>query len=282
MPLVVFWAFSFVSRPKRVFYCHFPDLLLTKRETLLKSLYRFFVDNSERVSISFADRVYVNSEFTKSIVYKTFPTLRDIGVHVLYPSLSIEALDVDTSRISFDEADFSGYEHIFLSINRFEVKKNIQLAIEAFSERIFIIKYSPKNTFSADILREQLPAEKFDKCALVLAGGYDPINNENVEHFKELANLAESYELTENIIFLKSPGTFVYKKYKICLMFLDDSQKARLLECCGMVVYTPRNEHFGIVPLEAMYKARCVLAVNAGKQTKAAFYSDNGQKALAI
>lgn len=35
-----------------------------------------------------------------------------------------------------------------------------------------------------------------------------------------------------------------------------------------MLVYTPRFEHFGIVPLEAMYLERCVLAVNSGGPTE--------------
>jgi alpha-1,3/alpha-1,6-mannosyltransferase len=45
---------------------------------------------------------------------------------------------------------------------------------------------------------------------------------------------------------------------------LDDDKKVALIKACQMLIYTPRFEHFGIVPLEAMYLERCVLAVNAG------------------
>ncbi len=43
-----------------------------------------------------------------------------------------------------------------------------------------------------------------------------------------------------------------------------DAQRTSLLAACVAVVYTPQNEHFGIVPLEAMAAGRPVLAVNSG------------------
>lgn len=43
-----------------------------------------------------------------------------------------------------------------------------------------------------------------------------------------------------------------------------DPQRTSLLAACLAVVYTPENEHFGIVPLEAMAAARPVLACNSG------------------
>jgi alpha-1,3/alpha-1,6-mannosyltransferase len=43
-----------------------------------------------------------------------------------------------------------------------------------------------------------------------------------------------------------------------------DEQKAYLLRRAAAVVYTPSNEHFGIVPLECMAAFRPVLAVASG------------------
>lgn len=43
-----------------------------------------------------------------------------------------------------------------------------------------------------------------------------------------------------------------------------DAQRAALLAACIGVVYTPQNEHFGIVPLEAMASSRPVIACNSG------------------
>lgn len=84
---------------------------------------------------------------------------------------------------------------------------------------------------------------------LVIAGGYDEALPENVEHFEELQQLAEELHVADRITFLRSPS---------------DAQKQLLLyHCCG-VLYTPQNEHFGIVPLEAMYMRRPVIATNTG------------------
>lgn len=47
-----------------LFYCHFPDLLLTQRKTSLKSLYRLPIDWVEEFTTGKADKVVVNSNFT--------------------------------------------------------------------------------------------------------------------------------------------------------------------------------------------------------------------------
>ena len=44
----------------------------------------------------------------------------------------------------------------------------------------------------------------------------------------------------------------------------SDEQKRSLLRACAAVVYTPPNEHFGIVPLECMAAARPVVACSSG------------------
>ena len=41
-------------------------------------------------------------------------------------------------------------------------------------------------------------------------------------------------------------------------------ERVEILERCLCLVYTPRNEHFGIVPIEAMYCQRPVIAVASG------------------
>ena len=72
-----------------------------------------------------------------------------------------------------------------------------------------------------------------------MAGGYDPRVTENIEHLKELEALRTELHLgPEEVVFLKSP---------------PDSEKTRLLHTSHVLLYTPSGEHFGIVPLEAMY-----------------------------
>ena len=61
--------------------------------------------------------------------------------------------------------------------------------------------------------------------------------------------ITEFPNLDGNIIFYKS---------------FSNSHKLSLLDACTAVVYTPKNEHFGIVPLEAMYMNRPVIAHKSG------------------
>lgn len=46
--------------------------------------------------------------------------------------------------------------------------------------------------------------------------------------------------------------------------FLEDYLKLWLYEHSFLIIYTPLNEHFGIVPIESMYLMRPVLATNSG------------------
>ena len=49
---------------KILFYCHFPDMLLTKRESFLKRIYRGPIDWLEEKTTAMADCILVNSKFT--------------------------------------------------------------------------------------------------------------------------------------------------------------------------------------------------------------------------
>ncbi|KAK6039655.1 hypothetical protein COOONC_22840 [Cooperia oncophora] len=66
-----------LTRSRLVFYCHFPDMLLTTRESFLKSVYRYFLDSIEEFSTGLADVICVNSLFTASVVKKTFKSLQN-------------------------------------------------------------------------------------------------------------------------------------------------------------------------------------------------------------
>lgn len=98
-------------------------------------------------------------------------------------------------------------------------------------------------------LKEKILPADWKGTHLVMAGGYDERVTENKEHYLELRCRAEELHLTDNITFLRS---------------FTDAQKLTLLDACTCLLYTPSNEHFGIVPIEAMYMSRPVIAVNSG------------------
>lgn len=150
-----------LANNKVLFYCHFPDQLLAIRTNWIKSLYRIPFDLLEQFTMYCSDEVVVNSNFTKSMYKKTFKYLQK-NPNVIYP-----CVDTDTETLINDRDMQIGNllvgkcPNFYLSINRYERKKNIELAIQAFA------KASVENT------------------NLVVCGGYDPRIHENVQYLQE-------------------------------------------------------------------------------------------------
>lgn len=61
------------SKAKVLFYCHFPDMLLAKRDTVLKRLYRAPIDLLEEWTTGMAHVILVNSKFTGMNVLFFYP-----------------------------------------------------------------------------------------------------------------------------------------------------------------------------------------------------------------
>ncbi|EHK48855.1 glycosyltransferase family 4 protein [Trichoderma atroviride IMI 206040] len=226
-----------------LFYCHFPDLLLAQgRQSALKRLYRLPFDWIEEWSMGFAQAVAVNSEFTKGIVARTWPRLKEkVDTKVVYP-----CVDTTVDSSANDEASLSGSPKVILSINRFERKKNIGLAVKAFAA---------------------IPEEDRRWVRLVLAGGYDPRVAENVEYHTELEALATSHSLKHHTLTSFDAASFSSIPHETSVLFLlsiPNPTKTLFLGVARLLVYTPSNEHFGIVPLEAMLARVPVLAANTG------------------
>lgn len=81
--------------------------------------------------MSFADSVAVNSGFTKSVVGKVWPELvKKKDLQIVYP-----CVDIKEKKSSGEDAPVAAWKgrKIILSINRFERKKDIGLAIKAYA-----------------------------------------------------------------------------------------------------------------------------------------------------
>ncbi|KAF9115076.1 Alpha-1,3-mannosyltransferase-like protein [Mortierella sp. AM989] len=248
---------------KIFFYCHFPDKLLTKRESLLKKIYRVPVDFIEELTTGMADTIVVNSKFTANIFKESFKMLRQVP-EVLYPSIQFDKFDRVVDQSSSEIRVLVGNEDkiIFLSLNRYERKKDINLAIHAFA-RLW------KNS--------NIGSTRQQSIRLVIAGGYDTRVTENVEHHLELVRLAEKYGLKTCTL---SPGQtdkpVPEDTQVLFLQSISDTQKLYLLQRSRALLYTPTNEHFGIVPVEAMYKKCPVVAVNSGGPTESVLHGVTG------
>lgn len=233
IPILKFAAGS----PKILFYCHFPDqLLATQGGSTLRKWYRLPINWIEEFTTAKADVILVNSKFTRRIFKDTFRSI-DVMPAVLYPSLNTKYFD-DTIVTAADANDLQlrSESIVFLSINRYERKKNIPLALSAFKE-----------------LEKHVSKSNFDRCHLIVAGGFDKRVTENVEHHDELCELADKLDIKSKCTFLRSPS---------------DKFKLFLLKRCDVLLYTPSNEHFGIVPIEAMYMGKPVIACNSGGPTE--------------
>lgn len=84
---------------------------------------------------------------------------------------------------------------------------------------------------------------------LIVAGGYDDRLAENVEYLEELRQLSAQLGLEDRITFERS---------------VSDDRRRALISSALCLLYTPPNEHFGIVPLEAMALGCPVVATNSG------------------
>lgn len=124
------------SHTQRIlFYCHFPDQLLARRNEggsllrLAKILYRYPFDWFEGWALSASDRVVANSNFSRGVVRDVFgPDLLG-DVEVVYPCVDTDAKSVPEKM---ESGPLWGGKKILLSINRFERKKDMALAIRAY------------------------------------------------------------------------------------------------------------------------------------------------------
>ena len=234
------------TRAKVLFYCHHPDkLLCVERASRIKRFYRLIIDAIEEHTMAMSHGIVVNSKYTKAVFYNAFQLMsrnrracccccKPPKASVLYPAIDESVFKssapiAETLELGSDQKDLN----IVCTLNRYERKKNLALAIEAFA-----------------IYFQKASKEEREKAILVVAGGYDQAVRENVEHYQELLALAEQKGIPKkNIRFLRS---------------ISNAARTAILQNSKILIYTPSNEHFGIVPLEGMYNHCVVLACNSG------------------
>lgn len=184
-----------------VFYCHFPDkLLCVERTSVWKKVYRWSIDWWEEASVGTSDAILVNSEFTKRVFRESFKVLAYVPLYVLYPPIDLNQFERSLSQEAREKAyqtlpdgflahkkSFGDESVLLISINRFERKKNLNLAIETLHK-----------------LQKLCTKEEFASVHLVLAGGYDSRLEENVSYFLELDDYVKKNGLEKKVSFLRS------------------------------------------------------------------------------
>lgn len=263
-----------------LFYCHFPDLLLARPRApgsfsaALHAIYRKPLDAIEQASTGAADSLLVNSEFTAGVFASTFPRLARRGIlpKVLYPAASIpteEALErarrtwrevLPAEVVSLVEGEEKTNKNkkksssppppaVFVSINRFEGKKGLPLALRALGELDKLLASEESKESKKKNKKAERGVPPPPPPVLVFAGGFDARLPENASVLASLEGLASELKLSSRVAFLPS---------------FTDEQRGALLAVATAVLYTPENEHFGIVPVEAAAAAVPVVACSSG------------------
>lgn len=108
-------------------------------------------------------------------------------------------------------------------------------------------------------------------------GGYDNRVPENVFYHSDLVALADTLNLTHATTKTIVAALNVPSSTEVLfLLSVPNALKEMLLSSARLLVYTPSNEHFGIVPLEAMLKGVPVLAANTGGPTETVLEGKTG------
>ncbi|KAH8114219.1 mannosyltransferase [Phellopilus nigrolimitatus] len=260
------------AKRRVVFYCHFPDKLLAdgafvggtarrRKGSALKRLYRLPMDWFEEKTTGSADVLLANSRFTAGVFNSFFSIPRK--PRVIYPGINISAYAPPSSSNDPNVQEVISDRPTLLSLNRFEKKKNIALALNSFA----LLRQSASGPALSHTLR------------LVLAGGYDPRIQDNFETLKELIEVADSKGLSYWITTpshttppnLPSPSASNASAADILfLLSFTTPQRSALLTAPSTLalLYTPTNEHFGIGPVEGMACGVPVLACDSGGPTE--------------
>ena len=112
---------------------------------------------------------------------------------------------------------------------------------------------------------------------MTVTGGYDNRVQENVQYHKELNDLA--FELGLQTATSKTVISALSIPDSIDVLFLLSVPSAFrdvLLHNARLLLYTPVNEHFGIVPVEAMHAGLPVLASNTGGPLESVIENETG------
>lgn len=181
-------------------------------------------------------------KFFKYFEFKTVPKIESVLTNSINSQVRIRKYLKREAKIISPGVDVDKFENViygnyFLYPSRITPEKNFEMAIEAFE----LFRKSDK---------------KYEKYELIIAGS---IQNERKEH----------------VIYLEKLKKIKSEKVKI-IINLEEKELIDLYKNCLCVLFTPVNEDFGIVPLEAMSCEKPVIAINEGGPKETVVHGETG------
>uniref|UniRef100_A0A183CIA4 Alpha-1,3/1,6-mannosyltransferase ALG2 n=1 Tax=Globodera pallida TaxID=36090 RepID=A0A183CIA4_GLOPA len=231
----------FFPRCHFLFYCHFPQQLVTPSRFFLYRWYAYLMGLVEGQLFEYVDIVLVNSEFTGRQFRKVMPTVSEDKIRVVYPPCDVDSLRCAWARPISRAERPPNERYLFLSMNRFWPEKRLDIILEAAVE-LKRRGYRPR---------------------IQMAGSVMPHIPESSIYYQELQSHCKQLELDDLIEFLPDP---------------TDERKFELYRQCDSVIYTPPNEHFGIVPIEALEQRRPVIVNDSGGPAETVLENITGTK----
>ncbi|VIO88933.1 Uncharacterized protein BM_BM13773 [Brugia malayi] len=236
------WRFPKV---KILFYCHFPQQLVIPTRFFLYRWYSRVIGLIEGMLFQKADLIMVNSHFTETQFLRVMPEVNPSRLIVVYPPCNVDAIKTGDKAISRKQRQHNNKRYTFLSMNRFWPEKKLDIIIKAAA----LIKRNNKM-----------------RPRIVLAGSVMPYIPESRIYYNLLQKMVQDMKVDDIVEFVKSP---------------TDLEKFSLYRECDTVLYTPPNEHFGIVPVEALEQRRPVIVCDSGGPAETVLEGITGSKIAA-
>jgi glycosyltransferase involved in cell wall biosynthesis len=181
-------------------------------------------------------------KFYKHFEFETVPKIESVLTNSINSQIRIRKYLKREAKIIHPGVDVNifkneSYGNYFFYPSRITPEKRFEMVIEAFE------KFRKKN-------------KKYEKYELIIAGSLQKERKEHVQYLEKIKQMKN-------------------EKVKI-LTDISEKELIELYKNCLCVLFTPVNEDFGIVPLEAMSCEKPVIAINEGGPKETIVHGETG------